>query len=66
LTTNTTLNLFSGLFDTLPTKIGIKNYNLVNQAIKDRDTKAIRDIQKKTKDKRLKESLDVLADYIED
>jgi len=51
-------------FDTFTTKIGVKDYNLVNQAIKDKDIKAIRDIQKKTKDQRLKESLDVLADYI--
>jgi hypothetical protein len=65
LTTNSPKSILRA-FDTFTTKIGIKDYNLVNQAIKDRDTKTIRDIQKKTKDKRLKESLDVLADYIED
>jgi len=65
LTTNSPKSILRA-FDTFTTKIGIKNYNLVNQAIKDKDVKAIRDIQKKTKDKRLKESLDVLADYIED
>lgn len=64
LTTNSPKSILRA-FDTFTTKIGIKDYNLVNQAIKDKDIKAIRDIQKKTKDKRLKESLDVLADYID-
>ena len=65
LTTNSPKSILRA-FNTFTTKIGIKDYNLVNQAIKDRDTKAIRDIQKKTKDQKLKESLDVLADYIGD
>jgi hypothetical protein len=65
LTTNSPKSILRA-FDAFTTKIGIKDYNLVNQAIKDRNTKAIRDIQKKTKDQRLKESLNVLADYIED
>jgi len=64
LTTNSPKSILRA-FDTFTIKIGIKDYNLVNQAIKDKDIKAIRDIQKKTKDKRLKESLDVLADYID-
>jgi hypothetical protein len=52
-------------YEQFTTKIGIKDYNLVNQAIKNKDIKTIQEVKKRTKDKRLKESLDVLADYIQ-
>jgi hypothetical protein len=52
-------------YEQFTTKIGIKDYNLVNQAIKNKDIKTIQEVKKRTKDERLKESLDVLADYIQ-
>jgi hypothetical protein len=52
-------------FEQFTTKIGIKDYNIVNKALKDRDVKTIQEVKKRTKDERLKESLDILSDYIQ-
>lgn len=52
-------------YEQFTTKIGIEDYNIVNKAIKDKDVKTIQEVKKRTKDERLKESLDVLSDYIE-
>lgn len=52
-------------YEQFTTKIGIKDYNIVNKAIKDKDVKTIQEVKKRTKDDRLKESLDILSDYIE-
>jgi hypothetical protein len=52
-------------YEQFTTKIGIKDYNLVNQALKDKDIKVIQEIRNRTKDEKLKESLGVLSDYIQ-
>lgn len=52
-------------YEQFTTKIGIKDYNIVNEAIKNKDVKTIQEVKKRTKDERLKESLNILADYIE-
>jgi len=64
LTTNSPKSILRA-YEQFTTKIGIKDYNLVNQAIKNKDIKTIQEVKKRTKDERLKESLDVLADYIQ-
>jgi hypothetical protein len=63
-TTNSPKSILKA-FEQFTTKIGIKDYNIINKALKDRDVKIIQEVKKRTKDERLKESLDILSDYIQ-
>jgi hypothetical protein len=51
-------------YEQFTTKIGIKDYNLVNQAIKNKDIKALEAIQKSTKDEKLKDSIGQIIGYV--